>query len=45
MGSLTAIYEKTVEIGDVVTEMSPKIILKIQSLSERKFLLEFYQNH
>lgn len=39
------IYEKTVEIGDVVTEMSPKIILKIQSLSERKLLLEFDQKY
>ncbi len=39
------IYEKNVEVGDVVTEMSPKTILKLQSASERKLVLEFDQKY
>jgi RND family efflux transporter MFP subunit len=39
------IYEKNVEIGDVVTEMSPKTILKLQSANERKLVLEFDQKY
>jgi RND family efflux transporter MFP subunit len=39
------IYEKNVEVGDVVTEMSPKTILKIQSQEERKLVLEFDQKY
>lgn len=39
------IYEKSVEVGDVVTEMTPKTILKIQSLANRKLVLEFDQKY
>ncbi|MDD5373586.1 MAG: efflux RND transporter periplasmic adaptor subunit [Sulfurimonas sp.] len=39
------IFEKTVEVGDVVTEMSPKTILKIQSQNDRKLVLEFDQKY
>lgn len=39
------IFEKKVEVGDVVTEMSPKVILKLQSKSERKLVLEFDQKY
>lgn len=39
------IFEKNVEIGDVVTEMSPKTILKIQSQNDRKLVLEFDQKY
>lgn len=39
------IYEKNVEVGDVVTEMSPKTILKIQSQNERKLVVEFDQKY
>lgn len=39
------IFEKNVEVGDVVTEMSPKTILKLQSSSERKLVLEFDQKY
>lgn len=39
------IYEKSVEVGDVVTEMSPKVILKLQSKVERKLVLEFDQKY
>lgn len=39
------IYEKSVEIGDVVTEMSPKTVLKLQSKTEKKLVLEFDQKY
>lgn len=39
------IYEKNVEVGDVVTEMSPKVILKLQSKTEQKLVLEFDQKY
>lgn len=39
------VYEKSVEVGDVVTEMSPKTVLKLQSKSERKLVLEFDQKY
>lgn len=39
------VYEKSVEVGDVVTEMSPKVILKLQSKVERKLVLEFDQKY
>lgn len=39
------IYEKNAEIGDVVTEMSPKTIFKIQSQNRRKLILEFDQKY
>ena len=39
------IFEKSVEVGDVVTEMSPKTILKLQSANERKLVLEFDQKY
>ncbi|TKI69727.1 efflux RND transporter periplasmic adaptor subunit [Sulfurimonas crateris] len=39
------VYEKSVEIGDVVTEMAPKVVLKLQSRVERKLVLEFDQKY
>lgn len=39
------IYEKNAEVGDVVTEMSPKAIFKIQSQNRRKLILEFDQKY
>lgn len=39
------IFEKSVEVGDVVTEMSPKTILKLQSTSDRKLVIEFDQKY
>lgn len=39
------IFEKIVEEGDVVSGMMLRTIFKIQSLTERKLLLEFDQKH
>ena len=39
------VYEKNVEVGDVVTEMSPKVVLKLQSKTEQKLVLEFDQKY
>ena len=39
------IYEKNAEVGDVVTEMSPKSVFKIQSQDRRKLILEFDQKY
>jgi len=39
------IYEKTVEVGDVVTGMNQKTIFKIQSKTKRKLVLEFDQKY
>ncbi len=39
------VYEKSAEVGDVVTEMSPKVVLKLQSRVERKLVLEFDQKY
>lgn len=39
------VFEKSVEIGDVVTEMSPKTIIKLQSRSDRKLIVEFDQKY
>ncbi|HUH42234.1 MAG TPA: efflux RND transporter periplasmic adaptor subunit [Sulfurimonas sp.] len=39
------IYEKNAEVGDAVTEMSPKSIFKIQSQNRRKLILEFDQKY
>lgn len=39
------VYEKSIEVGDVVTEMSPKVVLKLQSKVERKLVLEFDQKY
>ena len=39
------IYEKTVEVGDVVTGMNPRTIFKIQSKTKRKLVLEFDQKY
>lgn len=39
------IFEKIVEEGDVVSGMMLRTIFKIQSLSDRKLLLEFDQKH
>ncbi|MDT8337795.1 MAG: efflux RND transporter periplasmic adaptor subunit [Sulfurimonas sp.] len=39
------VYEKSVEVGDVVTEMSPKVVFKLQSRVERKLVLEFDQKY
>ncbi len=39
------IYEKNVEIGDVVTGMNPRTIFKIQSKTKRKLVLEFDQKY
>ncbi len=39
------IYEKLVEVGDVVTGMNPRTIFKIQSKTKRKLVLEFDQKY
>lgn len=39
------IYEKDAEVGDVVTEMQPKSVFKIQSQNRRKLILEFDQKY
>ena len=39
------IYEKLVEVGDVVSGMNPKTIFKIQSKTKRKLVLEFDQKY
>jgi len=39
------IFDKNVEVGDVVTGMNPKTIFKIQSKSKRKLILEFDQKY
>lgn len=39
------IYEKNVEVGDVVNAMNLKTILKIQSMEDRKLILEFDQKY
>lgn len=39
------IYEKNVEVGDVVNAMNLKTILKIQSTDDRKLILEFDQKY
>jgi RND family efflux transporter MFP subunit len=39
------IFDKNVEVGDVVTGMNPKTIFKIQSKYKRKLILEFDQKY
>jgi len=39
------IYDKTVEVGDVVTAMSPRPLFKIQSKIKQKLVLEFDQKY
>ncbi len=39
------IFNKNVEAGDVVSEMSLRTILKIQSIKERNLIVEFDQKH
>lgn len=39
------IFEKSVEVGDAVSGVSPKTIFKIQSLHDRKLILEFDQKY
>jgi len=39
------IYEKSVEVGDAVSEAMLRTILKIQSLHKRKLILEFDQKY
>jgi multidrug resistance efflux pump len=39
------ILDKSVEVGDAVSGVSPKTILKIQSLHVRKLILEFDQKY
>jgi len=39
------IYKKIVEVGDVVTNMNPRTIFKIQSKTKRKLVLEFDQKY
>lgn len=39
------IYEKSVEVGDVVSGMMLRTVFKIQSVQERKLILEFDQKY